>query len=292
MSPEVEMLDLPPTPSLAPAAPTREQALRDGTLILLAEDHPVNREVVLRQLSALGYVADAVVDGRAALEALARTDYGLLLTDCNMPVMDGYALARQIRQEEPLGRHLPIIALTANAMDGEITRCLSAGMDDYMSKPVTMETLREQLRKWMATGAQTSPAPMGQGHKPVRDVAGPVSQEAQTEDGGEAPALDRRLVSDYFGGDQAATGDFLKLYLKTMQGDCDHLCKAIAQQDREASALLAHRMKGAALSVGAERLARVATAIESSAATGDWPAIGQSMAELLSATRQVERACA
>ena len=133
--------------------------------VLILGDHAVHREVVLRQLAALGYEADAVQSGLEALEALSSNAYGLLLTECNMPGMDGYTLARLIRQHEAPGQHLPIIALTANAMDGEITRCLTAGMDDYLSKPVTTATLQGQLRKWMtidaAAGARaaTTPAP-------------------------------------------------------------------------------------------------------------------------------------
>ena len=130
-----------------------ERPTSHAARILVAEDHPVNREVLLRQLRTLGFIADYVNNGQEAAAALAASEYDLLLTDCHMPVMDGYELARQIRLLEPAGRRMPIIAVTANVLGGVREMCLSAGMDDYVTKPVSLEVLRERLDQWLPAAA-------------------------------------------------------------------------------------------------------------------------------------------
>src|SRR5690606_27117735 len=111
-------------------APTIEEALARGELILLAEDNPTNQDVTRRQLASLGYACEIAEDGAEALEAYKRRNYALLLTDCHMPVMDGYELARQIRVlEQGQSRRLPIIAVTASALQREAHNCFAAGMD-------------------------------------------------------------------------------------------------------------------------------------------------------------------
>ncbi|MEM7349164.1 MAG: ATP-binding protein [Acidobacteriota bacterium] len=116
--------------------------------ILVADDNSMNRLVVGLQLKALGVSADTVEDGRQTLEALARTDYDLLLLDCQMPELDGYETARRIRAGETAGR-MPIIAMTAHAMKGDRQRCLEAGMDDYIAKPFNEDELVDKLARWL-----------------------------------------------------------------------------------------------------------------------------------------------
>ncbi|HXF92884.1 MAG TPA: response regulator [Nitrospiraceae bacterium] len=152
-----------------------EQSARSRKRILVAEDNEVNRLVLVRLLAKFGYHADVVDNGRTAVEALIRDRYDLVLMDCQMPELDGFEATRMIRkhEESTVGGHpseaedqqtglmtkstgrpstarVPIIALTANAMAGDRERCLAAGMDDYLSKPVTCDALREMLERWMS----------------------------------------------------------------------------------------------------------------------------------------------
>jgi signal transduction histidine kinase/CheY-like chemotaxis protein/HPt (histidine-containing phosphotransfer) domain-containing protein len=151
-----------PAASAAPPAGTAAAAA-DGTIggtVLLVEDNAVNRQVAQRLLSLVGVGFEVAENGRQALERLASGRYGAVLMDCQMPIMDGYAATRAIRKLEADGAragHLPIIAMTANAMAGDREKCLNAGMDDYMSKPLNRALLEQTLRKWLS-GPQ-SPAP-------------------------------------------------------------------------------------------------------------------------------------
>jgi CheY-like chemotaxis protein/HPt (histidine-containing phosphotransfer) domain-containing protein len=134
----------------------RELRPRVAARVLVAEDNEVNQKVAVRILEKLGYTVEVAEDGLAALDACARTRYDAVLMDGQMPGMDGYEVTRRIRAQERAGERLPVIAMTASAMKGDRERCLEAGMDDYVTKPVTPETLEAALRRWV--GAAAAPA--------------------------------------------------------------------------------------------------------------------------------------
>ena len=125
--------------------------MQSNRLILLAEDNETNRDVMDEQLRLLGYACEMAEDGLIALHMWQANPgrYALLLSDCHMPNLDGFGLTRAIREAETAGTHLPIIAVTANAMQGEHQRCREHGMDDYLSKPLRMSELRDKLDKWL-----------------------------------------------------------------------------------------------------------------------------------------------
>ena len=130
-------------------APSIEEARATGRLVLLAEDNAINREVIEEQLRLLGYASETAEDGMAALALWRNGRFALLLTDCHMPHMDGFELTAAIRQAEPAGTRLPIVAITANARQGEAEHCRERGMDDYLAKPVRLKELGPMLAKWM-----------------------------------------------------------------------------------------------------------------------------------------------
>jgi CheY-like chemotaxis protein len=135
--------------------PSHTHASASAQLVLLAEDDETNRDVMLEQLRLLGYSADVANDGRAALAMWRSKPYALLLTDCHMPGLDGFALASTIRKEEPAGTRMPIIAVTANALKGEAERCIDSGMDDFLTKPLRLNKLAPVLNKWLPNPAST-----------------------------------------------------------------------------------------------------------------------------------------
>ncbi|MGE5516100.1 MAG: ATP-binding protein [Bacteroidota bacterium] len=152
---------VPSQPPCAPhesPVPAVEQSVQPkGLAILVAEDHPVNQQVILRQLRLLGHAPEVFPDGAAALTAWRQGGWDLVVTDCHMPVMDGFQFVQAVRDDERhSGRHTPVLALTANALTGEAERCLAAGMDGYLAKPVELTRLREALDRILAAGAIAS----------------------------------------------------------------------------------------------------------------------------------------
>jgi CheY-like chemotaxis protein len=148
----------PPSPLVTRHTLSEQKRLRSGrqSRVLLAEDNQVNQRIALRLLEKLGLRADAVMNGREAVAAMTATEYDLVLMDCQMPEMDGFEAAAIVRNRERNGRHTPICALTANAMEGDRERCLAAGMDDYVSKPIGLEQLQRVIDRWVGGGAPES----------------------------------------------------------------------------------------------------------------------------------------
>ncbi len=142
--------------------PSREEARRQGRLVLVAEDNEINQKVILHQLALIGFTADVTDNGRLALERWRSGDYALLLTDLHMPEMDGYELTAAIRAAEQGSRRIPVIALTANALRGEAEHCRKSGIDDYLSKPARLADLQAILEKWLPVATESAPVETNQ----------------------------------------------------------------------------------------------------------------------------------
>lgn len=146
-------------PEVSPATPPVSTWVG---MILVAEDHPTNRAVIARQLEAMGYDYTLVDDGQQALDAMAAIDFDLLITDCHMPHLDGYALTRRIRSREGREKHFPIIALSASALPEQVQRCIDAGMDDFLAKPVQFAQLKAKLEHFLPPLKAHAPATKAQ----------------------------------------------------------------------------------------------------------------------------------
>jgi len=240
----VERADVATTQASLPRAPAREQALREGRLILVAEDNETNQKVILQQCSLLGVAADLAKDGREALRRWQENDYALVLTDLHMPELDGYALTEAIRANEHGRRRTPIVALTANALKGEADHCKAVGMDDYLSKPAQLNDLRMVLTRWLP------PAP-----PPARSATAPAL---------EAPvkALDVSVLEALVGGDHAIIGEFLLNFQSGARATAREL--RLAQDNGQVAqiAALAHKLKSSARAVGAMALGEICAEIE------------------------------
>ena len=266
-------------------APSVADAAHSGRLILIAEDNETNRDVMMEQLRLLGYAAEVAEDGALALQMwhrgrntqTGRPDrYALLLTDCHMPHMDGFELTEAIRQGEPNGARLPIIAITANAMQGEAERCRERGMDDYLSKPLRLVELGPMLAKWMPAEQAKQPKQPEQtkvGGEALIAATPPADLPApMVNDGGSANTLaiwDSTTLTDLVGDNPAMHQRLLGKFLLNAQEQVTAMAVATAAGDATGAAGIAHTLKSAARSVGALALGELCQAMETAGRAGD-----------------------
>lgn len=216
-----------------PALPPPQ--VRWGWHVLVAEDHPTNRAVIARQLESLGYDFTVVEDGEQALTAMDALDFDLLITDCHMPRLDGYALARRIRAHEDKGRRIPIIALSASALPEQVQRCLDAGMDDFLAKPVRLAQLVEKLDRFLPTMRPPSQNSKLAAAASTVPASTPASDTAEDEALGE---LCRTL------GSRDAAISLARELAATTHQDLEQLVDTPVENRSERAQLL-HRMEGA-----------------------------------------------
>jgi CheY-like chemotaxis protein/HPt (histidine-containing phosphotransfer) domain-containing protein len=238
----------PSLPAAAAGEPAGPAMLARGAApLLVVDDHPVNREVLVQQLELLGLVADTCADGVAALSVWAPGRYAAILVDLHMPRMDGYELTRRVRAAEsvPGAERTPIIAVTANALRGEAERCLAAGMDGFVTKPISMDALTQALARWL----------------PERDER----DDPPTDDIPGDPAFDAAVLTTLFGSAPARLSRLLDNFAAAAALDLEALRAA---SSAAAVTQAAHRLKGAAGMVGARQLASRAGEIEAAGREG------------------------
>ena len=237
--------------------------------ILLAEDSITNQQVALGLLRKLGLSAEAVANGAEAVKALETIPYDLVLMDCQMPEMDGYQATARIRdpQSKCLNHTIPIVAMTANAMQGDREKCLEAGMDDYVSKPVSSPALAEVLDKWLPpeTAAATTPAP-APASVPSGTEGEPVSVGAVVA---ETPVFNRAGIMERMMDDEELVRVVATGFLAEMPGKIAQLQIFLDSGDSAGIQFQAHAIKGGAATVCGEALREVAFAMEKAGKAGD-----------------------
>ena len=261
----------------------RDISARARRRLLLVEDNLVNQEVALGILENLGYPADVAPDGHIALELLAQHEYAAVLTDCQLPELDGYELTRIIRDPASANirnRSVPVIAMTAHALAGDREKCLLAGMDDYISKPVRAAVLEEMLDRY--TGGDTV-----RGGNTVRDDRATGSSPIATPPA--AHTLDARQsvfeleqsvfqpeqLMERLMGDEDLARRLVGRFLTDMPAQLVALSSAIGSLDQSTGLLLAHAIRGAAANVGGNSISRAASLIEAAVRDGDMDRAGE-----------------
>jgi PAS domain S-box-containing protein len=243
---------------------TRDKSL---TRILVAEDNPVNRTLASLQLKRLGYRADVVANGRLAVQALKREKYSLILMDCQMPEMDGYAATAEIRRTERNGQHIPVIAVTANAMQGIKEKCLASGMDDYLAKPFKQNELHQIIERW------TKPGTIGaDGFNRIAPAAEKVLIPRTRDDDDVKTELFHSVKARLNDLESEIGGEEVWMIVGLFREDSairfENLQKAIAAENTAQVEFESHRLKGGCGNIGADYLADLCARIEEEAMGG------------------------
>jgi CheY-like chemotaxis protein/HPt (histidine-containing phosphotransfer) domain-containing protein len=244
------------------SVPAASTPLRIHARVLMAEDNGVNQFVARNMLQSLGCEVEIVRNGQEAVLAVQRGGHDIVLMDCQMPVMDGYAATREIRaweRNEPQSRRVPIIALTANALVGAAEACLAAGMDDHLAKPYSRNQLASVMARWL-------PAQVAEGSAEV--AADPVPRETAP-----ATALDRRALDNIRAleseGGPSILDEVIRIYLDEAPRHLSGLHAAAQIADAAELARIAHAFKSASLNVGATRLGDLCRELERQGKAGE-----------------------
>ncbi|KKO47335.1 histidine kinase [Arsukibacterium ikkense] len=249
--------------NLSKGAPDIETAKRNRQLILLAEDNMMNQRVIVEQLNALGYAVEVADDGAIALDMWRRYHYPLVLTDLHMPNMSGYDLAIAIRKES-LNRQddtnfSRIVAVTANALKGEEQKCISIGMDGYITKPLELVTLETMLKRWLPLVEASTKGTAGNNAEPAQQPS-PICFTT---------------IANFLGNDPAKHEEYLNYFVKHAKELLTDLTTQAKAQNRSGARAIAHQFKSVAKSVGAVSLAAEALKLEQAAENSDWSVINE-----------------
>ena len=219
--------------------------------ILVVEDNATNRKVLQHQLKQLGCEGDCAENGREALEILARSSYNIVLMDCQMPVLDGYSAAQQLRRQEGENKHTLAIAMTASDMPGDREKCLAAGMDDYLTKPVDLTTLANTLKKWLN---RTQPAESAKIQPPRENPINPINMAR---------------LDQISRGDKEMQREFLQIFIEEAEANLEQLESALSVNDIVKATRHAHALKGSSGNVGVPSMQAVAAQLERQARSSE-----------------------
>jgi signal transduction histidine kinase/DNA-binding response OmpR family regulator/HPt (histidine-containing phosphotransfer) domain-containing protein len=305
---------------------TTEFEPRVESRVLVVDDSAINRDVILLQMERLGYQAEAAADGKEALDKLINGPrFDIVVTDCQMPVMDGFEFARRVRARMDDIAKIPIVGLSANVMKGEIDKCIAAGMNDFVGKPATLADLDRVLKHWLGgTSKSDGPAQAPDADAPVAAeiasapaasskgsgvaslaearadkirrakalVVAEIEAESQsaTKSGEPLLVVDRELLREMFGDRPELVRDMLTLFLSSIEGKIGDILSAVGARDRESARKRAHAVKGEALNAGTREFANVLQRIERAADAGDWTGADAGAKELPAAFDRVRQA--
>ncbi|GJL54814.1 MAG: hypothetical protein NPIRA02_19460 [Nitrospirales bacterium] len=280
MGHRIEPIESLPQQLPTPHASTKKQS--NPGQVLLAEDNQVNQKVAVGMLKKLGYHVDVVHNGQEALRAAQEKVYALIFMDCQMPEMDGYQATKEIRRceasrvkheasneirathgERRSTPHVPIIAMTANTMQGDREQCLESGMDDFLPKPVSLEALDEMLRRWM-TVEDAPPMTTVIPHKPESTHS--TSSSSVASDTEQPPSVDMHVLNELrsLGGndDPSFFASVIEQFLEDIPRHLDGIRRAIEQHDADSLMKAAHAFKGSCRNIGAQPLTDACFALE------------------------------
>lgn len=249
MTPEADRLRPTPRPPPRPA-PEPDPAQAAKGRVLVVEDNEINQAVAAGFLTRKGYTADIAADGRHALDKIARTGYDAILMDCQMPIMDGYEATTELRKREGFAHHTPVIAMTADALTDNRDRCIAAGMDDFIPKPISQDTLASTLERWIPPSGQAAPPTTPAVRRP-RQPARTSLRQRMEELRGADPGADREAFTRIAG-----------IFITRGAADIEQLADAITRRDAAQITQHAHRIKGAAANIGAVAMAELCAEIE------------------------------
>ncbi len=257
---------------------------RPPKTVLLVEDNPINQQVARRMLELLGYQVCVAVNGFEAIEQFQNHPPDVILMDCQLPEMDGYTATQHIReQERTLGRHVPIIALTANALSGERDRCLAAGMDDYLAKPFRMKDLEEVMQRLL--GAASQPTPAAQPERRTGEIlVGNGENESVLLDA-DAFWIGTGITPGSHSARQLAH-QIIATFQSDVAAQMQELRAAMERQDAKEVRAIAHRLYGSAAQLGARQLAQALKRLEKAPDASTWTEQFRAVEEVYAATRR------
>ncbi|HEV8683130.1 MAG TPA: response regulator [Actinomycetota bacterium] len=272
-------------PTSSSQGPGTRQASPGGARsgrILLAEDNAANRKLGLAMLDKLGYTADSAANGLEAVEAVGRTRYDAILMDCRMPEMDGFRATAEIRKSEPSSSRTPIIAMTADAMEGDRQKCLDAGMDDYLPKPVSFQALAAVLERWVPlANSALKPDP------PTPSSSAPRVAEQE-------PPLDAAIIAGWRQLERVRgpewLPDLISVFLRETESNLERLRLGVEQKDVETIVGRAHSLAGSVATFGAAAMGRLCRLMKMLGSEGRLDAAPETLAALEAEFERVKAA--